>query len=128
MGNPTYTPAVEAAPAVTKENTTYRKKPVLINALEWRSNADNAKVKSWVELFGDDYAKWFKEGETLQIETLESNGNVHTVSEGDFIIRGVAGEYYPCKGDIFTKTYEKELALAEIVDVEGLAGAGETEA
>lgn len=119
MGNPTYTPTVEA---VTKENTTYRKKPVLINALQWQSNADNAKVKSWVELFGDDYAKWFKEGETLQIETLESNGNVHTVSEGDFIIRGVAGEYYPCKADIFEKTYEKEVvAEAEIADVDGSA-------
>ena len=40
----------------------------------------------------------------LQIPTLEGT---MTVSLGDYIIRGVNGEYYPCKPDIFQKTYEK---------------------
>lgn len=39
----------------------------------------------------------------LEIETLE--GVMHA-AEGDFIIEGVAGEQYPCKPDIFAKTYE----------------------
>ena len=38
-----------------------------------------------------------------EIETLEGN---YLVSKGDFIIKGVAGEFYPCKPHIFYKTYE----------------------
>ena len=38
-----------------------------------------------------------------EIETLEGN---HLVSKGDFIIKGAAGEFYPCKPDIFELTYE----------------------
>jgi hypothetical protein len=40
----------------------------------------------------------------LIIPTLEGD---HTASLGDFIIKGVAGEFYPCKPDIFERTYEK---------------------
>lgn len=39
----------------------------------------------------------------LDIETLEG---VMTASVGDWIIRGVAGEYYPCKPDVFARTYD----------------------
>lgn len=39
----------------------------------------------------------------LAIKTLEG---IHTVSEGDYIIKGVKGELYPCKPDIFALTYE----------------------
>ena len=38
------------------------------------------------------------------IETLEGQ---HTASRGDWIIKGISGEFYPCKPDIFKKTYEK---------------------
>ena len=44
-------------------------------------------------------------GDELFIETLEG---VHHVSVGDYIIRGVVGELYPCKPDIFEQTYEEE--------------------
>ena len=40
----------------------------------------------------------------FEVGTLEDK---HTASMGDFIIRGVAGEYYPCKPDIFAQTYEE---------------------
>lgn len=39
----------------------------------------------------------------LTIKTLEGNMKV---SKGDFVIRGIEGEFYPCRGDIFRKTYE----------------------
>jgi hypothetical protein len=45
-------------------------------------------------------------GEYLLIDTLEG---AHTASPGDWIIRGVKGEFYPCKPDIFTQTYEPAL-------------------
>ena len=42
---------------------------------------------------------------TVRIDTLE--GETYLVSEGDWIIKGVRGEFYPCKPDIFEQTYEK---------------------
>ena len=41
------------------------------------------------------------------IDTLESQGQMHTVCPGDWIIKGIKGEFYPCKPDIFEATYEK---------------------
>ena len=49
-----------------------------------------------------DYAK--PNEPVFKIETLEG---VMTASEGDYIIRGIQGEFYPCKPDIFEATYEK---------------------
>ena len=51
----------------------------------------------------DDYMRmvWKKNG--IVIHTLEGN---HLAKAGDFIIKGVHGEFYPCKPDIFKKTYE----------------------
>lgn len=46
----------------------------------------------------------YKTTETIRIETLEG---IMTASPGDYIITGVNGEQYPCKPDIFEKTYER---------------------
>ena len=42
---------------------------------------------------------------TIRVDTLE--GETYKVEEGDWIIKGVKGEYYPCKPDIFEQTYEE---------------------
>ncbi len=47
----------------------------------------------------------YQTDEQLIIPTLEGD---HIAQVGDYIIRGVAGECYPCKPDIFNKTYEPE--------------------
>ena len=77
----------------------YRKKPVIVEAVIWTgNNIDEIKelAKNAVEhiIFVDN---------NLYIETLEGNMNV---SIGDYIIKGIAGEFYPCKPDIFKETYE----------------------
>ena len=77
----------------------YRKKPVVVEAVIWTgNNIDEVKelAKSAVEniIFVNN---------NLYIETLEGNMNV---SIGDYIIKGIAGEFYPCKPDIFKETYE----------------------
>ena len=77
----------------------YRKKPVIVEAVIWTgNNIDEVKelAKSAVEniIFVNN---------NLYIETLEGNMNV---SVGDYIIKGIAGEFYPCKHDIFKETYE----------------------
>ncbi len=83
----------------------YRKKPVVVDAIQW--NGENIEeVKSFV---GDDlsFFTWFHnkyKGEIeLTISTLEGK---LVVTVGDYIIKGVSGEFYPCKSDIFEKTYE----------------------
>lgn len=83
--------------------TMYRKKPVVIEAILYRSQAlDKHLVREFVTAPLDEIGVGTgKRG--LHIETLE--GWMH-VSDGDYIIRGIQGEFYPCKPDIFAATYE----------------------
>ena len=80
-----------------------RKKPVEIEFIEYDGfNSD--KVKDFVGEnltigAGFEYQNW----EKLGIKTLEG---IMNVSIGDYIIKGVQGEFYPCKPDIFEQTYE----------------------
>ena len=78
----------------------YMKKPVIIEAVQWTGDNREEMEKFIPHTI---LAKKNKEGE-LAIGTLEG---VMTASKGDFIIRGVHGEYYPCKPNIFEETYEK---------------------
>lgn len=78
----------------------YRKKPAVIDAIEWiGSNADEV-----VEFMKSSYSSIFDDNQNLTIHTLEGDMKANV---GDFIIRGVDGEYYPCKPEIFNKTYER---------------------
>ena len=88
----------------------YRKKPVVVEAIQWTGdNLDEIKAfvsDGTLEYWYDDAAWEVQKGPVtieMKIKTLEGD---HYVSIGDYIIRGVAGEYYPCKPDIFEKTYE----------------------
>ncbi len=75
----------------------YKKKPVVIEAIQW--NGSNYKdIKDFCKKAVID------QNLTLVIETLEGD---HYAKEGDYIIKGVNGEFYPCKPDIFEKTYEE---------------------
>lgn len=80
----------------------YRKKPVVIEAIRW----DGLNFAEVINFLGNDLASTADEmigdGE-MYIATLE--GRMHA-SHGDYIIRGVNGEHYACKPDIFEKTYE----------------------
>jgi len=92
----------------------FRKKPVVIEAFQMtqKERWDNSHWPNWLN------QAWQKEpgensiwinsddntGETLVCGTLEG---VHKITWGDWIIQGVKGEIYPCKPDIFEKTYEE---------------------
>jgi hypothetical protein len=71
----------------------FRKKPVVIEAVQWFKMGDHPAV---LESQGND-------GPYPFIDTLEGP---HLVTPGDWIITGVKGEHYPCKPDIFEMTYE----------------------
>lgn len=79
----------------------YRKKPVVIEALQYDGTDEN-----FYDLmkFTEGNLFWEKELGCPLVETLEGN---MTVSDGDYIIKGVKGEFYPCKPDIFEMTYDK---------------------
>jgi hypothetical protein len=75
----------------------YRKKPVEIEAVQWTGSNKN-EVKSFMNGQGE----WLTNG-YIGIPTLEGT---MIAAPGDYIIKGVCGEYYPCKSDIFQLTYE----------------------
>ena len=78
----------------------YRKKPVEVYAVQFDPHGIwPACVRPW-----EGEPSRPKDASWGYIETLE--GKMH-VQAGDWIIKGVAGEFYPCKPDIFEKTYEK---------------------
>ncbi|MBQ4012246.1 MAG: hypothetical protein II602_06870 [Erysipelotrichales bacterium] len=81
----------------------YRKKPVEIEAIKW--NGMNT-VDIYEFMKGTDAyvgVQTIKEAKLLFINTMEG---VMEASVGDYIIRGVHGEFYACKPDIFKETYE----------------------
>lgn len=85
----------------------YRKKPVVIEAYQFDGSADfelmnwlnkDMWIAAYVCVIPEDKHGWH-----LEIETFEG---IMTAKPGDYIIRGVHGEFYPCKPDIFELTYE----------------------
>jgi len=101
----------------------YRKKPVVIEAQLFDGSWENARtISNWAHsdraasglsliantapvAYGAPLRRVGKpDGFTLVIDTLEG---IMTVSPGDWVIRGVQGEFYPCKPDIFAATYEE---------------------
>ena len=83
----------------------FRKKPVVIEVLEYKSDKQFSELKTFVgdAIFVDMKTSSIKDT-GIKIKTLEGN---HAICKGDFIIKGVQGEFYPCKPDIFKQTYER---------------------
>ena len=78
----------------------YRKKPVTIEAIQW--NGENlSEIRDFMRSTVETH------GLVLIIPTLE--GNMYA-SLNDYIIKGVNGEFYPCKPYIFAKTYEEVMS------------------
>lgn len=86
----------------------YRKKPVVIEAFKWTGDKEQTEDPEWIVDAIKRLDVGFENSGTpdvvLLIDTLEGTMRA---SRGDYIIRGVQGEIYPCKPDIFELTYEK---------------------
>lgn len=87
----------------------YRKKPVVIEAIQW----DGKNLFEIKEFVGNSLLLHEKEVHTFNsIRTIVTGISIHTLegdhhaNVGDYIIKGVQGEFYPCKPDIFEQTYE----------------------
>jgi hypothetical protein len=92
----------------------YKKRPVVIEALKFTYGEQGiADLKAFC---GGKLISWGKDRSLTavgwaQIGTLEDGGShaqaKHIATEGDYIIKGAFGEFYPCKPDIFLATYEE---------------------
>ena len=87
----------------------YRKKPVEVEAIQIHGNVSELKAflegNGEVNLYDTAYeVRAFPPRTEVVIHTLEGDMKAH---DGDYIIKGVKGEYYPCRKDIFEETYEE---------------------
>lgn len=79
----------------------YRKKPIVIEAIQWTGTNLVQIMEAFNTMaFGQGYL--YADGQLI-IDTLEGN---MLANPGDYIIKGIKGEFYPCKPDIFEATYE----------------------
>lgn len=90
----------------------FRKKPVVVEAVRYEGKGNMypsaegqyGQVPEWFwDALENKTAEFTNGRDPLVIHTLEGD---QTVSPGDWIIRGVQGELYPCKPDIFAATYD----------------------
>lgn len=85
----------------------FRKKPVVIEAVQWNQPGGFSEVPDWIKAalaFSPGTAgSVIRMGDDLDVWTLEGK---MTARPGDWLIRGIKGEVYPCKPDIFSATYE----------------------
>lgn len=80
---------------------TFRKKPVEVQAMQWTGGLASS----------DELVQWTRGNFTWYDDTGEVWDYLHEtwveLEVGDWIIRGIQGEFYPCKQDIFAETYER---------------------
>lgn len=83
----------------------YRRKPVVLEAMQWDGTVASATaVIDWVLTSGGTI-RYHDESE-LPALAVDAIGGTVTAQAGDWIMRGVKGEFYPCQPDIFEATYE----------------------
>lgn len=93
----------------------FRKKPVVIDAVQWKNDGNGGSLAAIKALDPGDIVTFAADGTpALVIRTLEGEMRADV---GDYIIRGVKGELYPCKPDIFEATYD----AADVVEPEPVA-------
>lgn len=81
----------------------FRKKPVVIEAAQWNPRASCEDLPEWFWDYFSLHPEINAQDESITIHTLEG---AMKCSPGDWIIKGIKGEIYPCKPDIFEATYE----------------------
>lgn len=80
----------------------YRKRPLEVQAIQLTKESRDGFLE-WLETHKCPCV-WRVAQQELDIYTLEG---VMTASEGDWVIKGIKGEFYPCKPDVFEETYDR---------------------
>ena len=81
----------------------FRKKPVEIEAWLWDESKTTFAEIGCLSMSSEGHSRHPDLLKNLRIETLEGT---MSVNKGDYIIKGIAGEFYPCKPEIFEQSYE----------------------
>lgn len=99
----------------------YRKKPVIIEAIQFTDSDE--RVQELIEFTHENFTPHgdLEHYTYAVIQTLEGD---HRADIGDYIIKGVQGEFYPCKPDIFNTTYEAVEEEGEKCDAECIYNCG----
>ena len=86
----------------------FRKKPIVIDAFIWTGGPDQTEDPEWiVEALCDKRARILAKGTGGVVLMIQTDEGEMRAQPGDWIIKGIEGELYPCKPDIFEATYEK---------------------
>lgn len=85
----------------------FRKKPVVIEAIQFNCFGDYHIIVEWMKQSGDTHALADEIEYRTPIMLINTLEGTMAANPGDWIIKGVNGEFYPCKPDIFEQTYEK---------------------
>lgn len=91
----------------------FKKKPIVIDAVQWFKDGDHAAVQMcWFQSDGQlratpNSSPLINVYGCVQSPAIKTLEGWHQVTPGDWIITGVKGEVYPCKPDIFNMTYDK---------------------
>jgi len=80
----------------------YRKKPIEVEAIKF-DGYNHKQIKEWSNGKVLSAKPWKEHYSVMEVHTLEG---IMDVNIGDWIIKGIKGEFYPCKHDIFIATYE----------------------
>ena len=92
----------QSTPSPSSPVGRFRKKPVVVEAMQFSVGQDTFAIFDWAASH-NTIIQFDPTGPFLKIDTLEG---VMTADAGDWIIKGVKGEFYPCKPDVFAETYE----------------------
>ena len=87
----------------------YRKKPVVIQAVQFVDHTSLGEICDFMKVDGLNMIARDHIDQPLQfyIKTMENEDGEQVATQGDYIIKGVQDEFYPCKPDIFEQTYEE---------------------
>lgn len=86
----------------------FRKKPVVIEAMQW-TGMNEKQIIDFCTREGarESCARMRRVSDDMEVMFITTLEGEHCAKDGDWIIKGVHEEFYPCKPDIFQKTYER---------------------
>lgn len=85
----------------------YRKKPVVVEAFQWKCDIDKEIWPGWIlKAIRSGDIHFVCEGSPYPIMRIKTLEGCMAAIGGDYIIKGIKGEIYPCRADIFEATYE----------------------
>ncbi len=83
----------------------YRKKPIVVEAMHFVQYLVAPEIAEWIRDNGGECLYGQKDGGPVELLVTTLEGTM-TASVGDYIIKGIKGEFYPCKPDVFEATYD----------------------